>query len=76
MAPAEITEDYYAILEVSHTASSDTIRRSYRRLAVLLHPDKNPNTPNATASFQLVSTESAGLYKAIHGDFPLVIASL
>ncbi|KAL8659709.1 MAG: hypothetical protein Q9202_006989 [Teloschistes flavicans] len=54
MAPAEITEDYYAILEVSHTASSDTIRRSYRRLAVLLHPDKNPNTPNATASFQLL----------------------
>ncbi|KAL8766572.1 MAG: hypothetical protein Q9194_006235 [Teloschistes cf. exilis] len=54
MAPVEITEDYYAILEVSQAASSDTIRKSYRRLAVLLHPDKNPNKPNATAAFQLL----------------------
>ncbi|KAL9578556.1 MAG: hypothetical protein Q9212_005642 [Teloschistes hypoglaucus] len=35
MAPAEITEDYYAVLEVSQTASSAIIRKSYRRLALL-----------------------------------------
>lgn len=66
MAPVEITEDYYAILEVSQTASSDTIRKSYRRLAVLLHPDKNPNRPDATAAFQLVSLAPATFYKIIH----------
>ncbi|KAJ9642864.1 hypothetical protein H2199_004385 [Coniosporium tulheliwenetii] len=52
MAP--ITEDYYAILEVSHTADSETIKKSFRRLARLLHPDKNPDKANATASFQLL----------------------
>ncbi|KAL8684759.1 MAG: hypothetical protein Q9218_008149, partial [Villophora microphyllina] len=54
MAPVEVTEDYYAILEVSHTAVTDTIKKSYRRLAVLLHPDKNPKKSEATASFQLL----------------------
>lgn len=65
MAPAEITEDYYAVLEVSQTACPDTIRKSYRRLAVLLHPDKNPNKPNATAAFQLVSLALVRFREAI-----------
>jgi curved DNA-binding protein CbpA len=33
--------DYYAILEVSPTATAAEIRRSYRRLARLHHPDLN-----------------------------------
>ncbi len=33
--------DYYAILEVSPTATATEIRRSYRRLARLHHPDLN-----------------------------------
>eukprot|EP00826_Nyctotherus_ovalis_P009846 TRINITY_DN12609_c0_g1_i1.p2 TRINITY_DN12609_c0_g1~~TRINITY_DN12609_c0_g1_i1.p2 ORF type:complete len:244 (-),score=97.73 TRINITY_DN12609_c0_g1_i1:112-843(-) len=32
---------YYEILEVDKTASDDEIRRSYRRLALKWHPDKN-----------------------------------
>ena len=55
MAPVEITEDYYAILDVTHTATLEVIKRSYRQLAIALHPDKNPNKPDATASFQLAS---------------------
>lgn len=55
MAPVEITDDYYAILEVPQIATLDIIKKSYRRLAVLLHPDKNPNKPDATPSFQCVS---------------------
>jgi curved DNA-binding protein CbpA len=54
MAPVEITDDYYAVLEVSYNATHETIWKSYRRLAVNLHPDKNPNNPGATAAFQLV----------------------
>jgi hypothetical protein len=49
-------EDYYAILEVSPEATEEAIRSSYRRLARLRHPDKNPSDPNATARFQVVST--------------------
>ena len=33
--------DYYAILEVSPSATSAEIKRSYRRLARLHHPDLN-----------------------------------
>jgi len=33
--------DYYAILEVSPTATTAEIKRSYRRLARLHHPDLN-----------------------------------
>ncbi len=34
-------EDYYKILEVSPTASHADIKKSYRRLALQYHPDKN-----------------------------------
>lgn len=33
--------DYYAILEVSSSATSSEIKKSYRRLARLHHPDLN-----------------------------------
>lgn len=35
------TKDYYKILEVSATASHADIKKSYRRLALQYHPDKN-----------------------------------
>jgi len=36
--------NYYAILEVSTDASLEEIKRSYRRLARLYHPDINKNS--------------------------------
>jgi molecular chaperone DnaJ len=55
MAPVETTHDYYSIIGVSNTASIEVIRKSYIKQARDLHPDKNPNKPDATAAFQLVS---------------------
>ena len=46
-------EDYYAILQVSRSASTSTIRESYRRLALRFHPDKNRNK-SATSDFQRI----------------------
>lgn len=36
--------NYYDILEVPKNATSDQIKKSYRRLAMKWHPDKNPQT--------------------------------
>ena len=35
-------KDYYKILGVNEDASSEEIRKTYRKLAFLYHPDKNP----------------------------------
>ncbi|TVY47418.1 Chaperone protein DnaJ [Lachnellula occidentalis] len=55
MAPIAISDDYYMILEVAPTATPETITKSYRRLALLRHPDKNPSR-DATKAFQLLVT--------------------
>ena len=38
-------KDYYQILEVQRGASEADIKRAYRRLALIWHPDKNSDTP-------------------------------
>ena len=43
---------YYEILSVERTADGDEIKRSYRRLAMKFHPDRNPDNPEAEASFK------------------------
>jgi curved DNA-binding protein CbpA len=52
--PIELEGDYCEILEASPSAPFEVIRKNYRQLALPLHPDKNKNKPDATASFQLV----------------------
>ncbi|CAN0877691.1 DnaJ homolog subfamily B member 13 [Linum grandiflorum] len=42
--------DYYDILKVNRSASEDDLKRSYRRLAMKWHPDKNPNNKNDAES--------------------------
>lgn len=44
--------DYYEVLEVSRDADGSTIKKSYRRLAVQYHPDKNPDDASAEDKFK------------------------
>jgi curved DNA-binding protein CbpA len=47
-------KDYYAILNVGKQAHTAEIKRSYRRLALQFHPDKNPET-SAAHRFQEIN---------------------
>ncbi|KAI8061195.1 hypothetical protein BC940DRAFT_350098 [Gongronella butleri] len=46
--------DYYKVLSVQKTCSDTEIKKSYRKLALQFHPDKN-GAPGADEAFKLIS---------------------
>ena len=55
------SKDYYAMLGVSKTASSDEIKKAYRKLAMKYHPDRNKGNKDAEAKFKDISEAYAVL---------------
>lgn len=49
------TKDYYATLGVKKNASTDEIRKAFRKLARKYHPDVNPGDKAAEEKFKLIS---------------------
>ena len=45
-------QDFYKILGVARNADMTQIRRAYHKLAKEMHPDRNPNDPDANTKFQ------------------------
>lgn len=53
-------KDYYSILEVSQNTSQEEIKKSFRQLALELHPDHNPNNLKSEERFKEI-TEAYGV---------------
>jgi DnaJ-class molecular chaperone len=53
-------KDYYSILKVSQSSSLEEIKKSFRKLALDLHPDHNPDDPESEERFKEV-TEAYGV---------------
>jgi len=51
----QITNVLYEIMGVPKDAKPDEIKKAYRRLALLKHPDKCPDDPKAAENFQTLN---------------------
>ncbi|MFT4153616.1 J domain-containing protein [Parafilimonas sp.] len=58
-----VIKDYYRVLNVPSSATTAEIKKAYRKLAMLYHPDKNPSDAIAAAIF----SDAAEAYKVL-GD--------
>jgi len=58
---APMAEDYYKILGVGKDSTADEIKKAYRKLALKLHPDKNPGNKEAEEKFKKINEAYAVL---------------
>src|SRR5215467_3933441 len=52
---ATATKDYYGALGVKKSASTEEIRKAFRKLARKYHPDVNPGDKSAEEKFKAIS---------------------
>ncbi|XP_014248269.1 dnaJ homolog subfamily C member 10-like [Cimex lectularius] len=67
--------NYYDLLGVSKSATHQEIRKAYKKLALILHPDKNSDDKNAqekflkiTRAYEVLKDEAKRKHYDLHGD--------
>lgn len=65
---ASTKRDYYEVLSVTRTATGDEIKRSYRRLAMKYHPDRNNGDEAGRAEAEIRFKECAEAYEVLSDD--------
>src|SRR5438128_4397005 len=63
MPVATVKRDYYEVLGVTKTADGEEIKRSYRRLAMKYHPDRN--TGDSKTEAEVKFKECAEAYEVL-----------
>lgn len=64
-------KDYYSILELPPSATTEEIKKAYRRLALMYHPDKKENDPYASARFAEIKEAYETLSNPLQKDLYL-----
>ena len=59
-----IKRDYYEVLGVDRRASEEEIKKTYRKLALKYHPDRNPGDQEAEEKFK----EAAEAYEVLSDE--------
>uniref|UniRef100_H2YBN2 DnaJ homolog subfamily C member 10 n=1 Tax=Ciona savignyi TaxID=51511 RepID=H2YBN2_CIOSA len=59
-----LAEDYYEVLGISKDASLKEIRKAFKKLALTMHPDKNPHDAEAHNKFVKIN----GIYEVLKDE--------